>query len=228
MKGLFISGASTGVGKTFVTRALAAALTSQGRRVAAIKPIETGITDPDASDAAALARACGRPEVATDPGFYRIDMPVSPYAATLEGRPPPASIRVLVDAIHRAARGTELTLVEGAGGLLVPLDRHVTMAELAAALGLPVLLVAPNALGALSSVLSAAESARERSLEIRAVVLVDPEDPAIDPSVHTNARILDERLGTPVFEFPRTSNSDEALANAAITSGLLAALLDAR
>ncbi|HEX6239279.1 MAG TPA: dethiobiotin synthase, partial [Polyangiales bacterium] len=130
-------------------------------------------------------------------------------------------------AVHRASRGAELTLVEGAGGLLVPLDRHVTMAELAAALGLPVLLVAPNALGVLSTVLCAAESARERSLEIRAVVLVDAEGPE-DPSVHTNARILDERLGTPVFEFPRTPDSDEALANAAITSGLLAALLDAR
>jgi dethiobiotin synthetase len=228
MKGLFISGASTGVGKTFVTRALAASLKAQGRRVAAIKPVETGIKDEENTDAAALARACGRPEVAHDPGFYRGKLAVSPYAATMEGEPAPPPIRTLVDAVHRASRGSELTLVEGAGGLLVPLDRHVTMAELAAALGLPVLLVAPNSLGVLSTVLCAAESARERSLEIRAVVLVDGEGPDVDPSVHTNARILDERLGTPVFEFPRTLDSDDALANAAISSGLLAALLDAR
>ena len=228
MKGLFITGASTGVGKTFVTRALAAAFKAQSRRVAAIKPVETGMKDEESSDAAALARACGRPEVAHDPGFYRGKLPVSPYAATLEGEPAPPPVRTLVDAVHRASRGAELTLVEGAGGLLVPLDRHVTMAELAAALGLPVLLVAPNSLGVLSSVLCAAESARERSLELRAVVLVDGEGPEVDPSVHTNARILDERLGTPVFEFPRTPDSDEALAGAAISSGLLAALLDAR
>lgn len=228
MKGLFISGASTGVGKTFVTRALAAALRLQGRRVAAIKPVETGVLDPERSDAVALARACGRPEVANEAGFYRGRLAVAPYAATLEGEPAPASIRTLVDAVHRAARGSELTLVEGAGGLLVPLDRHQTMADLSAALGLPVLIVAPNALGVLSTVLSAAESARQRSLELRAVVLVDPAEPDSDPSVRTNARILDERLGTPVFEFPRTPDSDEALANAAITSGLLAALLDAR
>jgi dethiobiotin synthetase len=228
MKGLFISGASTGVGKTFVTRALASALKSQGRRVAAIKPVETGMKDEESSDAAALARACGRPEAAHDPGFYRGKLAISPYAATLEGEPAPPPIRTLVDAVHRASRGSELTLVEGAGGLLVPLDRHVTMAELAAALGLPVLIVAPNSLGVLSTVLCAAESARERSLELRAVVLVDGEGPDVDPSVHTNARILDERLGTPVFEFPRTADSDEALANAAISSGLLAALLDAR
>jgi dethiobiotin synthetase len=228
MKGLFISGASTGVGKTFVTRSLAAALTSQGRRVAAIKPVETGVKDVETSDATALARACGRPEVASDPGFYRGTLELAPYAATLEGEAAPPSIRTLVDAVHRAARGSELALVEGAGGLLVPLDRHQTMADLAAALGLPVLIVAPNALGVLSTVLCAAESARQRSLELRAVVLVDPTDPDADPSMHTNARILDERLGTPVFEFPRTPDSDEALANAAIMSGLLAALLDAR
>ena len=82
MKGLFISGASTGVGKTFVTRSLAAALTAQNRRVAAIKPVETGMKDEASSDAAALARACGRPEVANDPGFYRGKLAVSPYAAT--------------------------------------------------------------------------------------------------------------------------------------------------
>lgn len=228
MKGLFISGASTGVGKTFVTRALAAALRLQGRRVAAIKPVETGVLDLERSDAVALARACGRPEVANEAGFYRGRLPVAPYAATLEGEPPPASLRTLVDAVHRAARGSELTLVEGAGGLLVPLDRHQTMADLSAALGLPMLIVAPNSLGVLSTVLSAAESARQRSLELRAVVLVDPAESDSDPSVRTNARILDERLGTPVFEFPRTPDSDEALANAAITSGLLAALLDAR
>lgn len=228
MKGLFVSGASTGVGKTFVTRALAAALRTQGRKVAAIKPVETGVSDPERSDAKLLARACGRPEVASDAGFYRGRLPVAPYAAMLEGEPAPQPLRALVDAVHRAARGSELTLVEGAGGLLVPLDRHITMAELAAALGLPVLIVAPNSLGVLSSVLCAAESARERSLELRAVVLIDPEKTIDDPSVRTNARILDERLGTPVFEFPRTGDDDEALASAAITSGLLAAVLDAR
>jgi len=59
-------------------------------------------------------------------------------------------------------------------------------------------------------------------------VLVDPTPEQQDASIRTNARILDERLGAPVFEFPQTEDSDEALAIAATTSGLLAAVLDAR
>lgn len=226
MRGLFISATGTGVGKTFVTRALATALRLSGRRLAALKPVETGYAKLEDSDAYAIAQACGRPELATASGFYRATAPLSPYAATLEGEHRPPPIPALVDAIHHAARGAELTLVEGAGGLLVPLDARDTLADLVAALGLPLLLVAPNALGALSHVLAAAESSRERGIELRGVVLVDVPEP--DLSSRTNARIVDERLGVPVFEFPRAENSDEALARAATASGLTAALLDAR
>jgi dethiobiotin synthetase len=226
MRGLFISGTATGVGKTYVTRALAAALRAGGKRVAAVKPVETGYTSLETSDAFAIARASGRPELATAAGFYRAKPPLSPYGAMLEGEPRPPSVPALVDAIHHASRGTELCLVEGAGGLLVPLDMRDTMADLVAALGLPLVLVATNVLGVLSTMLSAAESARHRGIELRGVVLVDSADP--DLSAKNNARILDERLGAPVFEFPRTENSDDALAVAASASGLTAALLDAR
>lgn len=228
MKGIFVSGTGTGVGKTFVTRAIAAALHAAGKRVAALKPIETGTIDGIARDAEMLANATGRPELADFRGFYRHPLPLAPYAAALESGTPPPSIRALVDAIHQAARGSELALVEGAGGLLVPIDGRETMAELAAALGLPLLLVAPNALGVLSTALTTAECARARGLELRGIVLVDPRSEHEDPSLRTNARILDERLGAPVFEFPQTDDSDEALAVAASASGLLSIVLDAR
>lgn len=228
MKGIFVSGTGTGVGKTFVTRAIAAALQATGKRVAALKPIETGCVNGVARDSMLLGRAAGRPELADFKGFYRSELPLSPYAAALETNTPPPVVRTLVDAIHLAARGSELALVEGAGGLFVPIDARETTADLVAALGLPVLLVAPNALGVLSVALSTAECARARGIELRAVVLVDPTPEHQDPSIRTNARILDERLGAPVFEFPQTEDSDEALAIAATTSGLLAAVLDAR
>lgn len=226
MKGLFISGTNTGVGKTFVTRALAAALRANGRKVAALKPIETGTASGEPGDAQRLARAAGRPELADVQGFYRAPLPLSPYAAALEAATPTPSIRALVDAVHLAARGSELALVEGAGGLLAPLDRRETVADLVAALGIPLLLVAPNELGVLSAVLSTAECARARRIELRAIVLVDASEP--DGSTRTNARILDERLGVPVFEFPRTEDADEALAISATSSGLLDAVFDAR
>jgi dethiobiotin synthetase len=228
MRGLFISSTGTGVGKTFVTRALAAAMRDRGRRVVALKPIETGFEDVARSDAHALAVACGRPELAEHAGFYRARAPLAPYAVALQGEAPPPPIRALVDAIHLAARGSEFALVEGAGGLLVPLDRRQTMADLVAALGLPLVLVAPNTLGVLSYVLTASEAARSRGIELRAIVLVDPTNLDAEPSMRTNAKILDERLGAPIFEFPRVEDSDEALAQAANSSALLDLLLDAR
>jgi dethiobiotin synthetase len=228
MRGLFISSTGTGVGKTFVTRGLAAAMHARGRRVAALKPIETGLTELEKTDAFALARACGRPELAQYVGFYRARAPLAPYAAQLEGEPGLPPLRTMVDAVHHAARGSEFALVEGAGGLLVPLDRRQSMADLVAALGLPVVLVASNSLGVLSHVLTAAESARARGIELRALVLVDPAEPEKELSMRTNAQILDERLGTPVFEFPRADDTDEALAQAANTSALVDLLLDSR
>lgn len=228
MRGLFISSTGTHAGKTFVTRGLAAAMHARGRRVVALKPLETGLGEPERSDAFALARACGRPELADYPGFYRAKSPLAPYAAHLEGEPATPQVRSLVDAVHHAARGSEFALVEGAGGLLVPLDRRQNMADLTAALGLPLVLVAPNKLGVLSHTLTAAECARARGIELRALVLVDPEDPTREPSMRTNAKILDERLGTPVFEFPWVADSDEALAQAANTSALVDLLLDSR
>lgn len=228
MKGIFVSGTGTGVGKTFVTRGIAAALRERGRKIAALKPIETGGETQGARDSESVARAAGRPELAEFRGFFRSPLPLSPYAAALETGVPPPSLRSLVDAVHLAARGSELVLIEGAGGLLVPIDARESVAEFVAALGLPLLLVAPNALGVLSSVLTTAESARSRGIELRAVVLVDPPEGQEDVSVKTNARILDERLGAPVFEFPRTEDRDDALALAAAASGTLSAVLDAR
>lgn len=228
MKGIFVSGTGTGIGKTFVARSIAAALHASGKRIAALKPIETGCIDGVARDSMALARASGRPELADLKGFYRSELPLSPYAAALESNTAPPSVRGLVDAVHLAARGSELSLVEGAGGLFVPIDAKDTVAELVAALGLPLLLVAPNALGVLSVALSTAECARTRGIELRAVVLVDQPRASQDLSARTNARILDERLGAPVFEFPFTEDDDAALAAAASISGLMAAVLDAR
>jgi dethiobiotin synthetase len=228
MRGIFVTGTGTDVGKTFVTRGLAAALRAQGRRVVALKPIETGFHDPEHSDAHALAVACGQAHVRDFAGFYRARAPLAPLAATLEGERPMPPIPALVDAVHQAGRGAELTLVEGAGGVLVPLDPEHTQGDFIAALGLPLLLVAPNVLGVLSHVLTAAAAISAKRLELRAVVLIDPLERDKDPSTRTNARILDERLGAPVFELGRASNEDEALARAVTMSGLPTALLDAR
>jgi len=220
MKGAFISGTGTGVGKTFVTRGLAAALTSRGERVAALKPIETGFVDAERSDAHALALACGRPELRDAVGFYRATPPLAPWAATLEGHPACPPLATLVRDIMAAGQGADTVLVEGAGGLFVPLDARHTVADLVQALDLPLVLVGSDQLGVLSHALTAFDCAERRGLRVLAFVLVAPPDDARDPSVATNRRILLERLPVPVISFPRVRDDDAELAQAAVAGGL--------
>lgn len=220
-RGLFITATGTGVGKTFLTRGLARALCTRGNTVAAIKPLETDC-HPRPLDAHALARACGRPDLAENPDLYRVPPPLAPYAATLAGEPPPPDPADLASTVHRLAHAADVVLVEGAGGLLVPLDATHTMADLGRALAMPLLLVTRDGLGVLSHTLTAVESARARSLPIAAVVLTRHTATDADPSLETNARILRERFAPiPVLSFPSSADDDDALARAAEAAGLL-------
>lgn len=218
--GLFITGTGTSVGKTWVTRGLARAFVRRGLRVAAIKPIETGC-DPDPADATVLGRSCGRADLAEAPGLYRARAALSPYAALLEGESSAADPTLLARRCRELAASAGVLLVEGAGGLLAPLDRTHDIADLARALELPLLLVADDALGVLSLVLTAVESARARSLPLAAVVLTQRAVSPADPSRRSNRRILSERLDVPVLAFPSCPDDDDALALAAEQAGLV-------
>ncbi len=219
MRGAFIAGTGTGVGKTFVTRGIASALRQCGESVVALKPIETGFEDAAASDAVALARACGRSENVHAPGFYRARLPLSPYGAALEGEPPCPPLATLAESVRAATLTAAIALVEGAGGLLVPIDARHTTADLVHALSLPLVLVAPDQLGVLSHVLALFEYAERRGLRTLCVVLTAV--PAPDRSVRTNRRILVDRLPVPVISFPRSDDDDEALGRAATDGGLV-------
>lgn len=194
MKGVFVTGTGTGAGKTRIAASLARALTARGEDVVAIKPIETGVVDRPA-DAVALAEACGKPALATDAAWFRSAAPVSPRAAILEGEGAIDVERIVAQA--RALTRGRCAIVEGAGGLLVPLDEKRTIADLAMAIGLPLLVVAPDRLGVLSDVLAVHEAADRRGLAVAAIALsrVGSE---LDASTRTNARILRERLAAPV------------------------------
>jgi dethiobiotin synthetase len=221
LRGVFITSTGTGAGKTHVARAIAAGLRARGVRVAALKPIETGC-DPDPLDALALERAAGASGFARDARFYRARSPVSPWAASIAGEAPP-EFAVLLKRIAAIRDAYEFTLVEGAGGLLVPLSKKEDMASLAAALNYPLLIVAPNRLGVLSHLRTLHESAQRRSLAVLAIVLTEPE-PHPDASSSTNARILRELVPAPILSFAHTPDHDEDLARAGEQAGLLAAL----
>lgn len=208
---LFLAGTGTGVGKTWVTRGLARALLRAGCSVVAVKPVETGCA-PEPADAVALARACARPDVANAPGLYRARAALAPWAAALEGELAPV-LEALADATRSLTAPFDIALVEGAGGLLVPLDARSDVADLAVAIGAELVLVGVDQLGVLSHVLTTAIAARCRGLSLRAVVLTRHGPP--DASRRSNARILAERLACPVAVFPECADDDDELAVAA-------------
>ncbi len=187
----FITGTGTGVGKTFVACGIAAALRARGLRVGVMKPIETGCGPAGARrarDAAALRAAAESPLDLGTICPWQLEAPLAPdVAARLEGvRIDPPRIVRLYRAIER---DHEVTLVEGAGGLLVPIDGGYTMADLARELHLPLIVVVDSKLGAINHTLLTLEAAAVRGLTVIGYVLnrAAPDD---DRATMTNADLL--------------------------------------
>jgi dethiobiotin synthetase len=180
MPGIFITAIGTDAGKTFVTAGLIRALRAGEQKVSALKPIVSGFdaTDPKGSDPAVLLEALGRgvaPAELDAISPWRFKAPLSPdMAARKEGR----SIDVeKVAAFCRAAiAGSDgLVLIEGVGGIMVPLDTRFTVLDLMQRLALPVILVAGTYLGAVSHCLSALETLKTRNLLPRMIVINESE-----------------------------------------------------
>ncbi len=197
MAGLFITGTDTGVGKTFVARGIASALRARGRRVGVMKPVETGCGGGlrrRPADALALRAAAGSALPLDRICPYRLDAPLAPdVAARLENvRIDPAVILAAfraIDAVH------DVTLVEGAGGLLVPIVERYSMADLARDLDLPLLVVVDSKLGAINHTLLTLEAAAARGLAVRGYVLNHAS--AADEAASTNASVLKRCTDTP-------------------------------
>ena len=196
MSGLLVTGTDTGVGKTFVTRALALALREAGRRVSVMKPVETGVTDQP-EDAMALREAAGDPAGLDDVCPWRLRAPLAPsVAARLEGTA--VDIGRLEALVRRRLRDADVLLLEGAGGLLVPLVDSVTWADLAARLGLPLLIVAANRLGTVNHCALTARVAAQMGLAVLGVVLSQPQADR-DLSADSNAATIATLTGLPVL-----------------------------
>jgi dethiobiotin synthetase len=180
LRGLFITGTDTGVGKTVLTATIAAALRERGIAVNAVKPVITGLDETPAPewphDHELLARVVGRRPSEVAPLTF--GPAVSPHlAAELCGRP--VSGAAFEAAAREAATGAEVVVVEGVGGLLVPLSGSYDVRALAGALGMPLVIAARPGLGTLNHTLLTIESARHRGLKVAAVVLTPwPADPA--------------------------------------------------
>lgn len=169
MRGLFVTGTGTGVGKTIVSAALLAAMRAAGEPVRAYKPVITGLDEPPGKwppDHELLALAAGMsPE---DVAPLRFRPAVSPHlAAALAGEQ--IDVATLIE--HAVASAGDTLIVEGVGGLLVPLTDDFTVRDLARELALPLLIAAPPGLGTINHTLLTIEAARAVGLNVAAVVL---------------------------------------------------------
>jgi dethiobiotin synthetase len=178
MRGLFVTATDTGVGKTILSAALLAAMSAEGVDVRAHKPAVSGLDEPPGEwppDHELLASVAGMTPEQVAP--LRYGPAVSPHlAASLEGSP--IDTRALADRARAAADG-EVLVVEGIGGLLVPLADHYSVRELAVELGMPMLIAARSGLGTINHTLLTLRSARAAGLEVLSVVLTPwPQQPS--------------------------------------------------
>jgi dethiobiotin synthetase len=216
LRGCFVTGTDTGVGKTVVAAAIVARLRGLGADVRAIKPLITGLEDPPdpdwPPDHELLARVAGcEPEQVILAGFGPA---VSPHLAIELAAATPPTLEWLADGVRAIARHGAVAVVEGVGGLLVPLGPDADVRDLAGALGLPLVIAARPGLGTISHTLLTLEAARSAGLVVAGVVLTPwPPDPTV--MERSNRDTIARRGGVEVAPLPAVARADPQLLAAA-------------
>ena len=220
MSAIFITATGTDVGKTFVAASLIRTLQQMGRVVQAIKPIVSGFDaeHPVASDSGVLLNALGLPVTLQEIeriSPWRFRAPVSPdLAAQREGQ------RIDVDAVisfcqDAIGQRQDILLIEGVGGIMVPLDEQRTVLDVMMALQLPLILVTGSYLGTISHTLTALDALFRRDMKLLAIIVSETPGATV-PLDDTVAAIA--RFARPVIALPHQRPTDER------ASGTIAAL----
>ena len=192
-RGLFITGTDTGVGKTVVAGAIAAALRRRHRDVGVMKPIETGVGTQGPLDAISLCEAAGATDSLDLVCPQRFALPAAPsVAAAHEGRT--VDLELIRAAHAELARRHALLLIEGAGGILVPIRAGYSMADLAAEFDAPLVVVTRASLGTINHTLLTLEAIERRGLVLAGVV-ISHGSRVISSSDRANLAALRESLG---------------------------------
>jgi dethiobiotin synthetase len=214
MTALFVTGAGTGIGKTFVTVLLCRQLREHGQRVVALKPVISGFDDraSEESDTGLLLKAQGLPVTAEEVARvspWRFAAPLAPnMAARHEGRD------IDMDALigfcrERVAVSDAIVLIEGVGGVMVPLTERETVLDWIAALKIPAVLVTGSYLGSLSHGLTAAYALSTRDVPIAGVVVSESAESPV-PLADTTAALAQLLSGVNVVPLPRLGARPEA------------------
>ncbi len=176
---IFITGTDTGVGKTLVAAALARHFAAKGLKVGVMKPIETGVSNPAelGPDATLLRWAAESTDAEDLISPYRFTQPLAPCQAASAAKEQIDTTKI-VEAYREIRRNKDIVLVEGAGGLMVPIRGGVIMADLARQMELPLLVVTHPRLGTLNHTLLTTFAARAMDLELSGFIITQmPENP---------------------------------------------------
>jgi dethiobiotin synthetase len=210
-KGIFITGTDTGVGKTISTAVIAMILRDHGVKVGVMKPVTSGCINIDgrlvSEDAELLKWASSTTAPDADIAPYRLTAPVAPsLSATLDG----VSIcfSTIRAAYQRLAAFHDFVLVEGAGGLMVPLVENLLVSDLIGYLDLPSLVVARPNLGTINHTLMTCFCAQQMGIETKGIIVNNyPEIPG--PAEKYAPTMIEERSGVPVLGiFPHLYEAD--------------------
>lgn len=206
MKRFFITATGTGVGKTLVTTALCHQWTQQKKRVVALKPLVSGFRDDGASDSALILQSLGKPSAMTDIAVispWRWSAPLSPHMAIRqEGNE--ASLAAVTQFCDAYTPGEyDVMLIEGAGGLMSPINSTHTNCDWIKALACPAILVAGSYLGSITHTITALHVLQSESIPVSAVVISESEAEAVDLQATAESIQHFAKLSCPVYTIPR-------------------------
>lgn len=202
-KGIFVTGTDTGVGKTVVTAGLTGVLRKNGFKATAFKPVQTGGIESEegliSEDALFYREAAGLPYSSRELNPCCLKPPLSPnVAARVSGQviAPPA----LAEAYYRLAAENDFVLVEGAGGLCVPLvDYHFTMADLARLLNTPLLVVARPGLGTINHTVLTVKCAQQAGIKVKGIIINGYREDQATMTERTNPEVIEGMTGIPIL-----------------------------
>ncbi|HET6514633.1 MAG TPA: dethiobiotin synthase [Thermodesulfovibrionales bacterium] len=192
-RGFFITGTDTGVGKTVVTAALIRAFCVLGMRVAGMKPIETGCRrEGDVlypSDGIVLRKAAEMHEAIDEITPCCFEAPVAPFVASeREGRD--VNVNSVIEKFNVLLKKYDAVLVEGAGGILVPIRRDYFMIDLAREMGLPLIVVSSPSLGTINHTLLTVRHALREGITVSGIIVNFSKPPGGTMAEETNPDIL--------------------------------------
>jgi len=225
-RGLFVTGTDTEVGKTVIAGGIARVLKDKGQEVGVFKPVASGcrsdrggLVSPDAEF---LAHCANSSETLDQICPVRFREPLAPEVAVQRGAEP-IELEIIRTYYNRLAAGKEVMIVEGIGGLLVPLSQELLVADLAGQMDLPLLIVANPGLGTINHTLLTIEAARARGLRVAGIVINSYVADTASVAEETNPAAIERASGVKVLAIvPRDLQTN--VARGAIGPGVLFAL----